>query len=139
MDRIEDSDEVNKETQALLLAMRETVGDYSIEILRDSLGSRPLVNFDDVEDDDLLGLAYLKLDEVIRENLAMKETLRRRSESDMNAIHEQASRVVMTSEEREAQRRSFAFGNVHLANPSITREMIDRVATSISDSSKVSD
>ena len=34
----------------------------------------------------------------------------------------------MTDEEREEQRRSFAFGNVSLSNPRITREDIDRAA-----------
>jgi hypothetical protein len=97
MDRIEYSDGVSKETQALLLAMHETVGDYSIEILRDSLGSRPLVNFDDVEDDDLLGLAYLKLDEVIREALAMKKTLQRSSQEN----EERAAWIEFTKAERE--------------------------------------
>ena len=30
--------------------------------------------------------------------------------------------------ERSAQTRSFAYGNVHLSNPSVTREMIDKAA-----------
>lgn len=34
----------------------------------------------------------------------------------------------MTPEQREAQRRSFAYGNANLSNPNITREMIDKVA-----------
>ena len=34
----------------------------------------------------------------------------------------------MTPEEKEAQRRSFAYGNTHLSNPNITREMVDRAA-----------
>ena len=34
----------------------------------------------------------------------------------------------MTPEEKEAQRRSFAYGNVHLSNGHITREMIDKAA-----------
>lgn len=33
----------------------------------------------------------------------------------------------MTLEEREAQRRSFVYGNVKLHNPEITREMVDEV------------
>ena len=35
---------------------------------------------------------------------------------------------VMTDAEREAQRRNFAFGNVAIENPAITREMVDRIA-----------
>lgn len=34
----------------------------------------------------------------------------------------------MSEEEKEAQVRSFAYGNTHLANPEITREDIDRAA-----------
>lgn len=34
----------------------------------------------------------------------------------------------MTEAEREAQRRSFAYGNAALANPAVTRELVDRVA-----------
>ena len=37
----------------------------------------------------------------------------------------------MTAEEREAQRRSFAYGNVTLHNPNVTRELIDKVADEI--------
>jgi hypothetical protein len=34
----------------------------------------------------------------------------------------------MPKDEREAQRRSFAFGNTHFENELITREMVDRAA-----------
>lgn len=34
----------------------------------------------------------------------------------------------MTPEEMEQQRRSFAFGNVSIANPMVTREVIDQAA-----------
>lgn len=37
----------------------------------------------------------------------------------------------MTPEEREAQRRDFAYGNTKLANPAITREMVDKAAVTI--------
>ena len=39
-----------------------------------------------------------------------------------------ASTVVMTEEEKEEQRRSWAYGNTKLSNPAITREMVDEVA-----------
>ena len=35
---------------------------------------------------------------------------------------------VMSDEEAEEQRRSFAFGNVSMANPDVTREVVDQVA-----------
>jgi hypothetical protein len=34
----------------------------------------------------------------------------------------------MSNAEREAQRRSFAFGNTHFENELITREMVDEAA-----------
>lgn len=48
--------------------------------------------------------------------------------SDLNKLIDDARDHVMTDEEREAQRRSFAYGNVHLHNPLVTRQMIDEVA-----------
>jgi len=36
-----------------------------------------------------------------------------------------------SNEDRERQRRSFAYGNVHLSNDSVTREDIDAVASRI--------
>jgi len=40
---------------------------------------------------------------------------------------------VMTPAERELQRRSFAAGNVGLANPRVTREVVDRAAAEMSE------
>lgn len=37
----------------------------------------------------------------------------------------------MTPEEREAQRRSFAFGNANLSNPNVTRALVDEVANEL--------
>lgn len=39
----------------------------------------------------------------------------------------------MTREEQEAQRRSFAYGNAHLSNPDVTREIVDRAAEELKD------
>lgn len=39
-----------------------------------------------------------------------------------------ARTYVMTPSEREEQQRDFAYGNVKLHNPNVTREMIDRAA-----------
>ena len=39
----------------------------------------------------------------------------------------------MTDDERERQRRSFAFGNVSIHNPDVTREMVDEVAEKMID------
>ena len=40
----------------------------------------------------------------------------------------EALKTPMHPEDLEEQRRSFAFGNTHLENSSITREMIDEAA-----------
>ena len=44
---------------------------------------------------------------------------------------ERARRHVTTEEEREAQIRSFAYGNTHLENAAITKADIDRAADSL--------
>jgi hypothetical protein len=41
---------------------------------------------------------------------------------------EAAKQIEPTAEQRELQRRSFAFGNTAFENSLITREMIDRLA-----------
>jgi hypothetical protein len=40
----------------------------------------------------------------------------------------EAKKVVPSDEEREEQRRSFAYGNTKIENPRITRETVDREA-----------
>jgi hypothetical protein len=47
---------------------------------------------------------------------------------DLKALIEVAKRVTSTPQEREDQRRSFAYGNTAFENPRITREMVDRQA-----------
>lgn len=48
--------------------------------------------------------------------------------TDLGALIEDSRDVVMTPAQREEQRRSFAYGNVTIENPSVTREDIDRAA-----------
>ena len=38
---------------------------------------------------------------------------------------------VMTEAEKEAQRRSFAYGNAHIENDRVTRQMVDEAAEKI--------
>jgi hypothetical protein len=40
----------------------------------------------------------------------------------------QAKKAVPSAQEKEEQRRSFAYGNTKIENPRITREMVDREA-----------
>jgi hypothetical protein len=49
----------------------------------------------------------------------------------LQELVEAARRVSFPSEEREAQRRSFAYGNTHIENERITREMVDEQAESL--------
>jgi hypothetical protein len=44
---------------------------------------------------------------------------------DLQKLIEEALQIPFTAEEREAQRRSFAYGNTKIENDRITREMID--------------
>jgi hypothetical protein len=46
----------------------------------------------------------------------------------LNTLIEAAKKVKTTAEQREAQRRSFVYGNTAFENDLITREMVDRQA-----------
>lgn len=48
--------------------------------------------------------------------------------NDLQKLIEAAKLVEPTPEHREEQRRSFAYGNTHFENQSITRDMVDRQA-----------
>lgn len=47
---------------------------------------------------------------------------------ELKRLLEQASQIRMTPEQQEEQRRSFAYGNLHFEDPTVTREMIDDAA-----------
>jgi hypothetical protein len=53
---------------------------------------------------------------------------------DLKALIEAAKKVTPTPEHREEQRRSFAYGNTAYENDRITREMIDRQAEKLAES-----
>jgi hypothetical protein len=44
---------------------------------------------------------------------------------------ENTENVVLTPEEKEQQRRSFAYGNTNIENSRITREMVDQAADAL--------
>lgn len=46
----------------------------------------------------------------------------------LNGLIERARTVKMTGEQREKQRRSFAYGNTKIGNDLITHEMVDEQA-----------
>jgi hypothetical protein len=49
----------------------------------------------------------------------------------LQELVEAARRLPFPSKEREAQRRSFAYGNTHIENERITREMVDEQAEAL--------
>jgi hypothetical protein len=49
----------------------------------------------------------------------------------LQKLVEAARRAPFPHEEREAQRRSFAYGNTHIENDRITREMVDEQAETL--------
>ncbi len=53
------------------------------------------------------------------------------SDQTLDHLIEQARKYRMTPEEQEAQIQSFAYGNTHLENESITREDIRQAAESL--------
>lgn len=52
--------------------------------------------------------------------------------SALKTLIDASRKARMPREEREAQRRSFAYGNTHFENELITREMVDRAAEKLS-------
>jgi hypothetical protein len=49
----------------------------------------------------------------------------------LNYLIEAARKHKITNEERDAQIRSFTYGNTHLENASITREDVDKAVDSL--------
>ena len=47
---------------------------------------------------------------------------------DMKAMMKRAAAIRMSSGDKEAQRRSFAYGNARIENDRVTREMVDAAA-----------
>jgi len=51
--------------------------------------------------------------------------------TDLDTLLKMARKVDVSAKEREAQRRSFAYGNAHIENDRITRQSIDEAADMI--------
>jgi hypothetical protein len=51
--------------------------------------------------------------------------------TDLEVLLEAAKRIEMTTEQKEEQRRSFAYGNTHIENPRITRDTINKEAEAL--------
>lgn len=50
---------------------------------------------------------------------------------DLQKLIDAARGKTMSSDEKEAQRRSFAYGNAHIENDRVTRQMVDEAADKI--------
>jgi hypothetical protein len=50
---------------------------------------------------------------------------------ELQELLDAAKRVVISSEQKEEQRRSFAFGNTNIENPRITRETVNQEADAL--------
>lgn len=50
---------------------------------------------------------------------------------NLDRILKAAKRAPMSSDDREAQRRSFAYGNARIENERVTRSMVDKAADRI--------
>jgi hypothetical protein len=56
------------------------------------------------------------------------------SQNDLEYLIEEAKKHRLTEEERDAQIRSFTYGNTHLENASITRADVDKAVDSLKSS-----
>jgi hypothetical protein len=52
----------------------------------------------------------------------------------LKSLFEKARSVRLSPEEKEEQRRSFAYGNTNIENPRITRETVDQEAEKLKES-----
>jgi hypothetical protein len=64
--------------------------------------------------------AFVSADPNARKRYEMTEKL--------NELLEKAKTVKLSPEQKEEQRRSFAYGNTNIENPRITRETVDQAA-----------
>jgi hypothetical protein len=55
------------------------------------------------------------------------------TQPDLNDLIETSRKKKMSPKEKEAQRRSFAYGNANISNKLITRELIDDAADILSE------
>jgi hypothetical protein len=53
------------------------------------------------------------------------------SEKDLENLLKRAKHVEMTPSEKEAQRKSFAYGNANIENAAVTKDVIEKAAAEI--------
>jgi hypothetical protein len=54
----------------------------------------------------------------------------------LEELLESAKKIIPTPQEREQQRRSFAYGNTQIENPRITRKTVDEEAEALESDAK---
>ncbi len=59
------------------------------------------------------------------------------NETKLDDLFERAKSVNMTDQQKEVQRRSFAFGNTKIENELITKDMVDKIADRMEDEKNV--
>lgn len=57
----------------------------------------------------------------------------------LNALIEKTKNIKMTPEQFARQRRSFVYGNTHIENERITRELVDQVDRELSEAEEAED
>ena len=55
------------------------------------------------------------------------------SDQDFELLVGRARRIEMTPPEKEAQRRSFAYGNANIENSAVTRDIVAKAATELAE------
>jgi hypothetical protein len=58
---------------------------------------------------------------------------------ELEELVERARKIEMTPEQEAEQRRSFAYGNTHIENKDITRQLIDDIDRKLQQSGELSD
>jgi hypothetical protein len=53
------------------------------------------------------------------------------TETELQQLLDAAKNLELTPEQKEEQRRSFAFGNANIENPRVTREMVNEEAEAL--------
>lgn len=53
------------------------------------------------------------------------------TETELQQLLDAAKKVEITPEQKEEQRRSFAFGNANIENPRVTRKTVDEEAEAL--------
>jgi hypothetical protein len=59
--------------------------------------------------------------------------------NELEKALEESQKTTMTPEQKEAQRRSFVYGNTKIENEDITRETVNEVADALANGSRVID